>query len=504
MELKVFKRLIETPLEPVGAAFEHIELIFRIPRYYEGMDLSCGTVYMIAVKDGVTQQYYLEKADYEEEILAKWAGMFESSGAVSISLKISSMEAEIYKSYPITVQVSEPVRAAFALRAAAVPLTLSSRIAVADKEEPITISERTIIVPPELQNIAVQNDENSEEVTIVIPRYFDGNDLDSYTAILKTVSKGGRDDLPLTKITTSDTELTFSWVLRPPQTSYSGELKLQIRFVGDGFKWETDTTSVNIIVSQDADPVVPTTPTIIDGLINQVSTYAGQAQQSASNSQQYASNAAASAMEASNASASSAASAVAAAASAESIGDAEQLVDAKVKNAEAAASRAETAAERAEQIAGGDFVTHSEFNSHVSDGQVHVSAAERFAWDQKAAGDHNHDGSYDQAGSAAAVQENLDAHARDGSIHHQIHQYSVTLTAVGWNSSTKRQTVSVTGVTDTYPVIVSYPPGSANKANKEALMDAEVEAISQAAGTVTFECGTIPSSNLTVLVEVIT
>lgn len=104
----------------------------------------------------------------------------------------------------------------------------------------------------------------------------------------------------------------------------------------------------------------------------------------------------------------------------------------------------------------------------------------------------------------AAAQTDLNNHTGDGTVHHQIHQYSVTLTAVGWNSSTKRQTVSVTGVTDTYPVIVSYPPGSANKANKEALMDAEVEAISQEAGTVTFECGTIPSSNLTVLVEVIT
>ena len=496
MELKIFKRLIETPLEPVGAAFEHIELVFRIPRYYEGMDLSQGTIYMIATKDGSTQQYYLEKADYEEEILAKWAGTFESSGTVSISLKISNMESEIYKSYPITIQVSEPARATFSLRSASM-FSPSSRIAVADEEDPITISERTIIVPPELQNIAVQNDENSEEVTIVIPRYFDGNDLDSYTAILKTVSRGGRDDLPLTKITTSDTELTFSWVLCPPQTSYSGELKLQIRFVGDGFKWETDATSVNIIVSQDADPVVPTTPTIIDGLINQVSGYAGQAQQSAAEAQQSAETASQKADEIMGSIDSAATSASAAASSASAAAE-------SASGAKASADRAEAAAAQAEQIAGGDFVTHSEFNSHVSDGQAHVSEAERIAWNSKAAGNHNHNEAYDPLGSADAVQENLNAHARDGSIHHQIHQYSVTLTAVGWNSSTKQQTVSVTGVTDTYPVIVSYPPGSANKANKEALMDAEVEAISQAAGTVTFECGTIPSSDLTVLVEVIT
>ena len=363
MELKVIGRQIETPLHPIGAAFEHIELVFRIPRYYEGMDLSQGTIYMIATKDGSTQQYYLEKADYEEKILAKWAGTFESSGTVSISLKISNMESEIYKSYPITIQVSEPARATFSLRSASM-FSPSSRIAVADEEDPITISERTIIVPPELQNIAVQNDENSEEVTIVIPRYFDGNDLDSYTAILKTVSSGGRDDLPLTKITTSDTELTFSWVLCPPQTSYSGELKLQIRFVGDGFKWETDATSVNIIVSQDADPVVPTTPTIIDGLINQVSGYAGQAQQSAAEAQQSAETASQKADEIMGSIGSAATSASAAASSANAAAE-------SASGAKASADRAEAAAAQAEQIAGGDFATKAELSAGLA-GKVDV------------------------------------------------------------------------------------------------------------------------------------
>lgn len=246
-----------------------------------------------------------------------------------------------------------------------------------------------------------------------------------------------------------------------------------------------------------------------------------------------------------------------AAASAESIGNAEAVVVQKASEAAESASsaassadRAEAAATQAEQIAGGDFATKAELSAGLA-GKVDAEAGKGLSSNdytdtekQKltgieagannyshpathpasmitglgdaaaknvgtasgtvAAGNHGHAGVYDPAGSAAAVQDNLDAHARDGSIHHKIHQYSVTLTAVGWNSSTKQQTVNVTGVTDTYPVIVSYPPGSANKANKEALMDAEVEAISQAAGTVTFECSTIPSSNLTVLVEVIT
>ena len=492
MELKVIGRQIETPLHPIGAAFEHIELIFRIPRYYEGMDLSCGTVYMIAVKDGVTQQYYLEKADYEEEILAKWAGTFESSGTVSISLKISNMESEIYKSYPITVQVSEPAMATFSLRSAP-RFSPSSRIAVADEEDPITISERTIIVPPELQNIAVQNDENSEEVTIVIPRYFDGNDLDSYTAILKTVSKGGRDDLPLTKITTSDTELTFSWVLCPPQTSYSGELKLQIRFVGDGFKWETDATSVNIIVSQDADPVVPTTPTIIDGMINQVSGYAGQAQQSAAEAQQSAETASQKADEIMGLIDSAATSANAAASSASAAAE-------SASAAETNADRAEAAAAQAEQIAGGDFVTHTEFNAHVSDTQIHVSAADRIAWDGKAAGDHNHAGVYDSAGSAAAVQANLNAHTSSAEIHRSITWQTVTLTSSGWSSN--QQAVSVSGITASGSGLVKPAPAAGD--SYTAYTEAGIRALPiKADGQLIFQCESVPSVNISVVVEVV-
>ena len=243
-------------------------------------------------------------------------------------------------------------------------------------------------------------------------------------------------------------------------------------------------------------------------------------------------------------------SAGAAAASAESIGNAEAVVIQKAREAAASADRAEAAATQAEQIAGGDFATKAELSAGLA-GKVDAEAGKGLSTNdytnaekQKlagieagannyshpathpasmitglgdaavrnvgtasgtvAAGNHGHAGVYDPAGSAAAVQENLDAHANDKMIHFQICQFAVTIPASGWDSSTKQQTVSVAGVTDTYPVIVSYPPGSANKANKEALMDAEVEAISQAAGTVTFECGTIPSSNLTVLVEVIT
>lgn len=369
MELKVTGKQIETPISSIGKAGEQIELVFRIPRVYEGKDLADGTVYLVMSKSGASQTHVLDKVVMDNEIQAAWYGSFTSAGTVTVALKISDMEAELWRSYSTSLTVDEGE-----ISTPAVRMFSMLRIAVPEEEDPITVSERTIVVPAELQNIAVQNDENSETVNIVIPRYFDGHDLDEYTAILKTVSSGGRDDLNLTKLYSDDSDITFEWKLAPPQTSYSGELQLQIRFVGEDFKWETDSTSVNIITSIDDDPIVPTTPSIIESLIAQVSTYANSASASAT-------AAAASAQEAQSAVAeveSVADTASAAATRAESAADRAEAVqtdgDAIIAAAQAQANaaansatqassdadRAEFAADRAEQIAGGDFATHAE------------------------------------------------------------------------------------------------------------------------------------------------
>lgn len=371
MELKIVGKQIESPLKAVGKAFEPVALVFRIPRYYEGKDLANGTVYMAVVKDADSQTHVLDKIVLEDEIQAVWNGSFSYPGAVTIALKISDMEAELWKSYPVALTVEEDEASPMMMRTFAAP-----RIAVVDDEEPITVSERTIVVPAELQNIAVQNDENSETVTIVVPRYFDGHDLDGYSAVLKTVSSGGRDDVALMKVFTGDSEINFEWTLKPPQTSYAGKLEIQIRFVGDEFKWETEPATVNIIKSIDDDPIVPTTPSIIESLIQQVSGYANDASASASAAEQMAQQAIETVGEAREVVAgaeSAAARAETAAQRAETVqADGDAIIAsaqaeankaiASATQAESAAQRAEVAADRADQIAGGDFASHAEVN----------------------------------------------------------------------------------------------------------------------------------------------
>lgn len=108
------------------------------------------------------------------------------------------------------------------------------------------------------------------------------------------------------------------------------------------------------------------------------------------------------------------------------------------KNAAAeSAQRAEEAAKQAEEIAGGDFVTRSEFSSHTGDQEKHVTKEERTAWNAKldeakrgkagGVASLDEDGkvpagelpemNYDPAGSAQAVQQELNTHAANKTFH---------------------------------------------------------------------------------------
>ena len=129
-------------------------------------------------------------------------------------------------------------------------------------------------------------------------------------------------------------------------------------------------------------------------------------------------------------------------------------------NAAASAKRAEDAAAQAGEIVGGDFATKTELNAHAGDTTKHVTASERKAWNskldasQKGAADGvatlGSDGKvptsqlpkmdYDAAGSAAAVQSKLDAHAAN-----QQNPHGVTADQVGARPATWTPTAADVG-----------------------------------------------------------
>lgn len=70
---------------------------------------------------------------------------------------------------------------------------------------------------------------------------------------------------------------------------------------------------------------------------------------------------------------------------------------------------------------------------------------------------------------------------------------TATLSASGWNSSTKSQTITVAAVSADDDVVVTYAPDS-----HDAYVNAGVYCSAQADGSLTFKCNKIPSADLTV------
>lgn len=254
-------------------------LEFRLPKWSSGEDLSQGVAILLyRLPDGSTGYMPMEMHTENESLVLVCKvsrQLTAQTGNVDVQLKISGLDEELWHSEITTFQIAKslPVEGL-----PLVKMTLDGANAVLDDDPPITIAERKINIPANLQNIAVQNDQNSKMVTLQMPRYFDGNDLSKHSIYLKTVSDGGRDDVLFNNVSVGDTSLIFEWTLKPPQTSYNGKLNLQLYVMGTDFKWETEPASVNIIRSIDADPVIPMTPPIMDSFIQQLNAIKGQAE----------------------------------------------------------------------------------------------------------------------------------------------------------------------------------------------------------------------------------
>lgn len=92
----------------------------------------------------------------------------------------------------------------------------------------------------------------------------------------------------------------------------------------------------------------------------------------------------------------------------------------------------------------------------------------------------------------AVTEEKIAANATNTST-------TVTLTTVGWDATTKLQTVNITGMTNAKVCIISPTPASFVSYGESG-----VYASAQGQGTLTFVCEEIPSVDLTVNVVMLT
>lgn len=93
-------------------------------------------------------------------------------------------------------------------------------------------SDRSITVPKELRNIAVQYDHNIETVTFDCPRYWDGNDMSSMTVNINFVRFDGHEGTYVCKeVMVDDNDpniMHFDWTVSREVTEASGKLTVII------------------------------------------------------------------------------------------------------------------------------------------------------------------------------------------------------------------------------------------------------------------------------------
>ena len=267
---------------------------FVIDRYTgNGTDLSEGIgTAVFRLSDGTegAAKLKIEEVD-ETHIGLIWEIGEEATrqpGALEASIRISSLENRMWNSEIGRFTVGKTLPAPSSqpteimprkAMTKALPASSMERIADPSQEKPLMVLERTISIPAELQNIAVQNDKNSEDVTILLPRYFDGFDLAQHDIYLRTLNEGGRDDILFTDAEKSvvSNEIHLTWTLKPPQTSYSGKLTIQLVVIGKDFQWSSNSAVVNIIRLIDGEPVIPVQPSLYEKWLEELSILADEA-----------------------------------------------------------------------------------------------------------------------------------------------------------------------------------------------------------------------------------
>lgn len=256
---------------------------FVLSRYYHDIDLSHALFYLnFRTPDQETGVLSLDKHLEKDQLVVRWLVGIEATqtpGILNVQLTANSLDRELWHSEITSFEIAGSIQAATSQ-----PLLFqsSSRLQT-DSDPPITVSNRKLIIPAKYQNIAVQGDENSQSVTVLLPRYYDGRDLSVYTVLLKTVSSGGRDDLLFIDRTVNDDTLTMEWVLKPPQTSFAGRLQLQLCVEGKGFRWQSETASIQILTSLGGEPIIPTVPSFIEETLSAIAAYAAEVRSIAEN-----------------------------------------------------------------------------------------------------------------------------------------------------------------------------------------------------------------------------
>lgn len=128
--------------------------------------------------------------------------------------------------------------------------------------EPITVNNKTLVVPSSLDRNILQQDTMSRVIPFIMPRYYDGIDLSDKLINVCFIRKDNKGDKsPVHNLTIEESTISFIWVVTGSATNVSGELKFKLEVFGYASNnkisyWQTNYETLNIVENLKVDEYV--------------------------------------------------------------------------------------------------------------------------------------------------------------------------------------------------------------------------------------------------------
>lgn len=142
----------------------------------------------------------------------------------------------------------------------------------APDEPRVTVTERVLNIPDELQTIGVENDNNVERIYFEIPRYFDEvNDLSEFNFYINYLNANQEpNQYHCTDVEVEGDNVVFSWLTSKNVYAYRGIVRFIVYAVAtDNRKWNTTVAELNVLEGLETEgQIIDNNPDIINELIN--------------------------------------------------------------------------------------------------------------------------------------------------------------------------------------------------------------------------------------------
>ena len=369
-------------------------------RYFDGIDLSTKVI-QIKYRNALGESGTDTISDIQRKdttFTFKWTisgGIATASGGVAAAVEVYALNTAYEKIYvwnttPVEFNVLDTIQPLNNIT----PYDYDAEIEFYDNNNnsvsyqdmvddgpPFLIQDRTIINPT-LVDFVVTKDTNSQLASFTIQRYYDGIDLSQKTICIKYINaEGNGDRSSIVNMITTDTTLSFSWLIDGKVTMAAGNVRFAIEFIGYNSKgkfycWQTTPSEFTVVQGLEVDGMIqqPSASWIQSWQIqaDQVIKNASESAENAKESEEAAKN---SASEAANSAAQSEQSAINSENSANAVKQSETNAKQSETNAQNSANASANSASQAANSATSASQYASQAQSSASQAQEYANAS---------------------------------------------------------------------------------------------------------------------------------